>query len=342
MNERFSIRQILACLNVSVFDPVLEPALMKACRGSMERKKERRAFLHYFLMISGMCCAALVCFAGLLPYALPAGVVLTAFSLLGTKYSVKNPAVHFCFKTYLLAGFLLLAAAFFETAPFVVAAVSLAVFLSYSFSPKNSDRKLIVAVLFFFLTAGAFYRYSPVSVPYVLAGFSFLGFCNFIFPLKGLYWRRPSIFFLTVPVLLLLADRVAEMCGLAVPGISVLPLACVFSAELVMLAGFLWKDMEAKECFYVCLLDAALIFLAFFLAPGVTGAVLLLILSFFTDARSMGVFAVVMLAGFLIVLFLSLPMTFVTAGIACLGCAALFGLFYYKLKCLSRRKEGLS
>lgn len=342
MNERFSIRQILACLNVSVFDPLLEPALMKACRGSMERERERRAFLHYFLMISGMCCAALICFAGLLAYALPAGTALVAFCLLGTKYSVKNPAVHFCFKTYLLAGFLLLSAAFFETAPFIVAAVSLALFLSYSFSAKNSDRKLIVAVLFFSLTVGAFYRHNPASVPYVLAGFSFLGFCNFIFPLKGLYWRRPSIFFLIMPVLLLLAARILELCGKAVPGLSVFPLSCVFSAELVLLTGFLWKDMEARECFYVCLLDAGLIFLAFSLAPGAAGAVLLLVLSFFTDARSMGVFAVVMLAGFMIVLFLSLPMTFITAGTASLGCAALFGLFYYKLKGLSRRKETVS
>lgn len=342
MNDRFSIRQILACLNVSVFDPVLEPALMKACRSSMEREKERRVFLHYFLMVSGMCCAALVCFAGLLPHAFPAGAVLVAFCFLGTKYSVKSPAVHFCFKTYLLSGFLLLAAAFFETAPFIVAFVSLALLLSYSFSPKNSDRKLIVAVLFFSLTAGAFYRYNPLSVPYVLAGFSLLGFCNFIFPLKGLYWRRPSVFFLTVPVFLLLAARILEMCGAAVPGISVFPLSCVFSAELVMLTAFLWKDMETKECFYVGLSDAVLVLLAFLLSPGVAGAVLLLILSFLTDARLMGIFAVIMLAGFLIVLFLSLPMTFMTAGSASLGCAVLFGLFHYQLKRLSRKKETVS
>ena len=46
MPSEFSLRQVLACLNISVFDPLVEPALKKACRIDAEQKTAKRDPFH--------------------------------------------------------------------------------------------------------------------------------------------------------------------------------------------------------------------------------------------------------------------------------------------------------
>lgn len=74
MPSEFSLRQVLACLNISVFDPLVEPALKKACRIDAEQKTAKRDPFHNIVSLVVLQAAALICFAGLRPYAVPAGV----------------------------------------------------------------------------------------------------------------------------------------------------------------------------------------------------------------------------------------------------------------------------
>lgn len=153
MPSDFSLRQVLACLNISVFDPLVEPALKKACQIDSEQKTAKRDPFHNVVSLIVMQVAALICFAGLRPYAVPAGVLLVLFGGVGAA-KTGSAASRFFFKVYLLAGLFLLAETVFRFFPFAVPGIVLFFLLRGAFCPTGRETRALLAFWFFYFRCG--------------------------------------------------------------------------------------------------------------------------------------------------------------------------------------------
>ena len=83
----FSVRQALACLNVSIFDADVESVLEHARLNEIERQNEKRNPFHGVPSLFVQAFAAFVCFWGLRAFALPAGAFLTVVCAAGLAWS---------------------------------------------------------------------------------------------------------------------------------------------------------------------------------------------------------------------------------------------------------------
>ncbi|MGN1078807.1 MAG: hypothetical protein ACI4TE_01395 [Alphaproteobacteria bacterium] len=332
MPSDFSLRQVLACLNISVFDPLVEPALKKACQIDSEQKTAKREPFHNVVSLIVMQVAALICFAGLRPYAVPAGVLLVLFGGVGAA-KTGSAASRFFFKVYLLAGLFLLAETVFRFFPFAVPGIVLFFLLRGAFCPTGRETRALLAFWFFISVAAAFGADRPPSLFLLTGFFSFAGVAGLLFPLKNLYWREPSVVFAVLPLFLVLGYETAVLTGSAAPVVqSGLVSAVTFAAEAFMLIFCLRRDLETGEIVLSCLVALGVFLCALLLSGGLAGSAVLFLTAFFTDARVMGRIAAVVFSCFLIIFFLSLPISLSAAGLAAALSGVVFGLFYLHLK----------
>lgn len=332
MPSDFSLRQVLACLNISVFDPLVEPALKKACQIDAEQKTAKKDPFHNIVSLIILQAAALICFAGLRPYAVPAGVLLVLFGGIAVGKAVSS-ARKFFFKIYFLAGLFLLAETMSHFSVFAVPGILLLFLLRGAFCPAGRETRALLAFWFFISVMAAFWTNQPASLFLLTGFFSLAGVTGLLFPLKNLYWREPSVIFAVLPLFLVLGYETAVLTGTVLPfDQSGLMLAVTFTAQALMLIFCLRRDLEAGEIVLSCLVAAGVFLCALLLSGGLAGSAVLFLTAFFTDARVMGRIAAVLFSCFLIIFFLSLPISLFTAGLVAALSGIVFGLFYLHLK----------
>lgn len=310
MSTEISMRQLLACLNISVFDPVMEPALKEVCRIEAEQKAEKRDPFCGMVSQIGMISASLICFWGLRPYALIAGLLL--FVGCGAALCrAKSFMARFFWKTYFLTGLLLLLDASLSVFPIAVPTIFLFFLTRSLFFAQGRWQRYFLSILFFLACFWVFWDSSVV-----LTGiFSFLGTIGLLFPLKKIYLRETGIIFTVFPLILILAENISSLLGMGFFPEEIKSLCIVFSAELATLVVGLRKDMEIEEFFgFFFVLVASFLFGAF-ISVGIEGAFVLFLTAFFTDCPFLGKTAAVLFACFLVLFFLSLPVSLFWAGL---------------------------
>ncbi len=333
MPSEFSLRQVLACLNISVFDPLVEPALKRACQIEEERKLvvKRNPFYGVFSLIV-LQSAALLCFFGLRPYAVSAGVSLI---LLGSLSFGKTltAAWRFFFKIYFFAGLFLLAETLFYISPLIVQGMVLLFLLCKALSVNGRESRVLSAFWFFISVLAPFLSGQTVSLFLAIGFFSLIGSAGLLFPLKNLYWREPSIIFAVLPLFVILEYETVWLTrGGAFVDQGNFVMAVMFSVQLLMLIFCLRKDLDPGEIVLSCLAVAGVFFCALFLSGGMAGSAVLFVTAFFTDARVMGRIAIILFSLFLVVFFLSLPISLFAAGLVAALSGIVFGACYLRLK----------
>ena len=322
MSIDLTIRQLLACLNVSVFDPLMEPALKSAAVVQEERDDSRNAI---FLCI-GMFVAAFLCFLALRPYSLQAGGTLFLICGVLLKKTACFP-VRVLAKTYFLSALLLLGERLFSYSP--LAAVSVLVFFFFRslFSEKDGLFRVLISVVLFIGTCVAFKNESVFFAGF----FSMVGTAGLLFPVKKAYVKEAGTVFSLLPLLFLLMNDVYLLQNAGVVrGYLVFPAA--FMADFLLLVFLLRRDSDAAELIRL-LAGAFVLFLCgFFLSAGIQGATVLFSLAYFTDSPKLGITAVVLFGLFLLVLLLSLQISLFVAGMTALCVAAFFEYLYFRLR----------
>lgn len=332
MQPDFSLRQVLACLNVSVFDPLVEPALKRACRIDAECKEiKEKAFYSVFSLIV-LQLAALICFIGLRPYAVFAGICSI---LLGSICFKKTLSAkwRFFFKIYFFAGSLLLAKTLFNISPLIVQGIVLTILLRAALFANGRETRALLAFWFFVSVAAPFGVDRSVSLFLLLGFFSLVGSAGLFFPLKGLYWREPSIVFAVLPLFIILGyETIGLIENGAVIDQSNLVFAVTFTVQFLTLIFCLRKDLDPGEILLFCLAAGGVFLCALLLSGGLAGSAVLFVTAFFTDARVMGRIAIILFSCFLLVFFLSLPISFLAAGTVAAFSGIAFGICYLRLK----------
>ena len=311
MSVNFSVRQLLACLNVSVFDPVKEPALKKIG----QTKTETQTSFYNIPSLIIMMIIASVCFYGLRSYSFPAGSVL--FIVCGLALQKSNSgAVRFFFRTYFFAGAFLLTQAVFWLSPVVMMALLFVLLVRSFFCPADVWQRIVLAVRFFFLLQ---------SLPIVpLALLSFLGTAGLLFPIKGMRNREAMYVFAVLPVLSLLIEK---MTGSLSADSWVW--TGVFTSSFLLLIFRLYRDLEIGELSLFVIGALVLFFCGILLSVGIEGSIVLFLVAFFIDSAFLATAAILLFTSFLIVCFLSLPVSLVGAGIISL----IAGCFFLLLRC---------
>lgn len=338
MPADFSLRQALACLNVSVFNPAVEPALKQACRIDAECKTAKKDPFHGLFALIVLQLAAFTCFAGLRPCALWAGTVLTLAGLIAAA-KTKNAAFNRFAKVYLWAGLMLLGEKLFSLLPAVVPALILPVLLSGMTKQSRRERRILGS---FWLTATVFaaaFHHAPAAVFPIAGLFSLIGAAGLLFPLKGFYDREPSIVFILSPLFLKLGLETSAMTGWTAPVPSGSVSAAAFAMQGVLLTLALCKDLESGEKALFWLSDAALFVFAALVSDGMAGAAALLAVAYFTDARSLAKTAAALFAAFLAVFILNRPASLSSAATFCAVAGLLSALLFRHLKRRFASKE---
>lgn len=311
MSVDFSVRQLLACLNVSVFDPVNEPALKKIGQTKTEKLTYSIPSLVMMIIIAS------VCFYGLRSYSFSAGSFL--FAVCGLALQKTNSAVaRFFFRTYFFAGALLLIHAIFSFSPVVMMTVLFVLMTRSFFCLSDAWQRIVLAALFFVL-----FQNLPI-VP--LGLFSFLGTAGLLFPIRGTRNREAMYIFTVLPMLLLLAEKVTGSSADSFVWTG------VFTANFLLLIVRLYRDLEIGEFFLFIAGAVALFLCGILLSAGIEGSIVLFLTAYFIDSTFLGNVAVLLFVGFLIVLFLSLPASLFGAGIVSVIAAIFFALLRYRLK----------
>ncbi len=333
MPADFSLRQTLACLNVSVFNPAVEPALKQACRIDAERKTAKKDPFHGLFSLIVLQLAAFACFVGLRPYAVWAGTALTLAGLVAAA-KTKNAAFHRFATVYLWAGLMLLGEKLFFLLPAAVPALIFPALLSGMAKQSRRERRILGS---FWLAASVFaaaFRLAPAAVFPIAGLFSLIGAAGLLFPLKNVFDREPAIVFILSPLFLKLGLETAALTGWTPPVTSGCVSAAAFALQGVLLNLALRKDLESGEKALFWLSTAALFAFAALVSDGMAGAAVLLAVAYFTDARSLAKTAAALLIAFLAVFILNLPVSLSSAATLCAVAGLLSALL---CRCLKRR-----
>ncbi len=340
MSTDFSLRQLLACLNISVFDPLVEPSLKKACQIDAEQKAEKKNPFHSVFSLIVLQIAALLCFYGFRSHSFSAGLFFVLFGGM-FLYKTTSQGYHYFFKIYFLAGLLLWGEKLFLFSPFLVAVLLLFFLLRNLTNPKARDNRVLSALWFFGVVVWTVFLFYPEFFSWTLCFFSLLGVLGLLFPLKNIYFREASVIFSVMPLFLLLVSELfcleqkTFFCSR-----NEFLIAFTFFAEFFLLFFCLRTDLETNETFSFLFADFLLFLTGLFLSNGLSGTITLFTIAFFTDARDLGRSAIILFSCFLLTFFLSLPLSFLTAGWVCSFSGLVFALFYIRLKrfCLQENK----
>ena len=328
------MRQLLACLNISVFDPVLGPALDKVCRIDEKQEKETGNPFHTPVALTGMLSAALLAFYGLSAFPLAAGAVLFTVCGLALRHATSD-GLRYVLKTYFFSGFLLLMKALFVFSPAVMTGCLFVCFVRGLFRPTGRWQRVVLSVLFF----GSVCYLSGNGVFWALGAFSVAGTALLVFPLKNVYGSQAGFVFTILSVAGLLAADLASATGAALPLYGEEWLVVSFTLDLLLLLSGLWRDMEANELFGAGVGIVVLLAVGLAFSAGIQGSFVLFVVAFFSNSVVLGKIAAFLFACFLMVFFLSLPVSLFSAAVACAFAGLIFEVFRYRLGRFSFRKK---
>ena len=334
MSIDFSMRQLLACLNVSVFDPTVEPALRKACAPEKDLETGQNNPFYNAVSLIGMLCASLLCFYGLRPY--PFAVGMPLFIICGiAMYRTTSYTLRFFLKTYFISGAFLLTEACFRVFPASVTFLLFVLLMIGIFRPVGRWQRILISVLFFFSVCFIFHD-RPI-VP--LALFFISGTAGLLFPLKNVYVREPAFIFAIFPLLLILIGEIFAVPEIVALSRESLKISVVFTSGLLLLFVGLYRDMEIEEFFKFCAGSVALFACGVFFSVGMEGSLALFLIAFFTNCTALGRIAVILFTCFFVLFFLSLPLSLFFAGTMSLAAGVVFELFRFWLRHLSVKEE---
>lgn len=341
MSSDFSVRQLLACLNISVFDPLVEPVLKKACQIDAAQLTKKKDPFHGIFSLIVWQIASFICFLGLRPYAVPMGLLLIVFCAVAIK-RITSVSGRFFFKVYFFSGVLLLAEKLFCFFPFIVPVIILCFLLQSAFCLQKREMRAVLAFWFFITVLLIFWNHFRNFVPVVIGCFSLVGITGLLFPLKNVYWREPSVMFAVLPLFFILFYETAVLIQIMTPMFqnrSVIAFFVMF--ESLMLIFCLYKDLDLSEFILFCLVTIGLYMCTFLLSDGLGGSVVLFFTAFFIDAHHLGRIAAILFTCFLILFFLSLPISLFAAGMVSMLSGILFVLcrLYIKRKILWEKER---
>ena len=325
MATEFSIRQLLACMDVSVFDPVTERALKKVA--GMETALEKEPQTDVVSSIT-MFLAAFICFWGLRPYPYMTGIPLF-FCCAAALHGKNSPVTVFWLKTYLLCGSFLLTEALFKVSPAGMT-FFLSLLLFYSlFRVSGGWRRTVVSGLLFCCAYFCFPDHPAVS----LILLPVLGTLELLFPLKRIYAREPAEVFTILPLFFLLGEEIRQ--GMSCP--LVFPL--LFTLQLILLGIGLYRDLETGEKIRFFFETVCLSVCGFFLSAGLEGSVVLFFLAYFTNMPAFAFIATVLFVLFLILSLMASSLSLMSAGVAALIAGVIFALVWRRTGWLLKRKQ---
>ena len=321
----FSVRQALACLNVSIFDADVENVLEHARLNEIERQNEKRNPFHGVPSLFVQALAAFVCFWGLRAFALPAGAFLTVVCAAGLARS-RSLIARYVFGAYFGAGVLLLVKALFAFAPAFAVLASGALSAAACAEPVRRAQRIQAAALFFVVCAIAVLPFGSGAAGIVLSIFCMSGTIGLMFPARQIRWRETAIFF-TAALIGVLPHGIPNGAGAAV---------CLTETALLLFA--LRKDAEAGEKAALVLWGIAVSVAASVLGGGFALSAAVFATAYFTCGRALGKVAAAVFLWFWGLFLLSLPCSFETASvIGVVSGTAFFGL---SLRLKKQKREG--
>lgn len=339
---QLSVRELLACLDISVFRDETALALERLEDERVCREASRRSFFENGLLFAGMAgsAAAVVAACRLLPYAGWAGL---AASLLFYQLYAFIPVVWgrcLCW-AYFTAGEFLLVQSVAVEAPAVAALVAGCFFL---LSCRKTDDVLclgIAAFVFcFFLTSSSFAVLKTDALNFIIPFFAFAGYGACAFPCTKLFPRVCVFIFLIWPLLLLAGVSAGQVAGIWTD-VSVSGAAFAFFAEFLFLNWALRAETDRRE--KALCLSAVLLALvaAYAVSPGIVGASALFCLAFLIDSKALAVFSAAAIPVFSGLYVLAMPADLETAAKVCFGVFIVLFLLQLRLKTLIKRyREG--
>lgn len=334
MASELSIRQLLACLDVSVFDPAMEPALKKAGDIEAEQEKENTDSFHTVPLLVVMAFAASLCFYGLKAYPFAAGLPLFVFCRMALQ-KTTSALKRFFLRTYFSCGFFLLIKGLFDISPVLTTAL-LFVFLVYSlFKPAGRWQKAVLSVSFFFCMS-----FLCRNILFLgMSLFSIAGTIAFLFPLKNTGGRITETVFTVFPLLLVLAgDILSVSTGMPrIQGEWMMALTLAVEALLPLFA--LWRDTEVNERFLFLTGAVALFLCGSFVSVGIEGCCVLFLIAFFINSAALAKTAMILIACFLATLVLSLPVSLFSAAVVCVVTGGAFEFLRYRSGRFAAKKE---
>lgn len=274
---RMTVRQILSCLDVSVFSEKNEAALLTGGKlsPSLPETDGDLDFGRKALIWTG---AAALLFA--FSKTAAAGIVLTAAGILLYRLTKKDvPA-----ETLLLGGVLILTAALAVRSPVTAAAAS-GVLLSLSVaSPDRNGFVADTALLF----AGTLLFAAGKEGALTMAGLlSAAGTGLFLFPAGRCYWRKAAVVFMILPLIVFAAAETAPLFGRTAAVPSRAPVYAVV-AEALMLFVPLYRDLNAKERIAGIACAAAAGLCAALFSAGAAACFVLAGVAYFTNGLCLG------------------------------------------------------
>lgn len=333
----FSVRQVLACLNVSIFDADVESVLEHARLNEIERQNEKRNPFHGVPSLFVQAFAAFVCFWGLRAFALPAGAFLTVVCAAGLARS-RSLIARYVFGAYFGAGVLLLVKALFAFAPAFAVLASGALSAAACAKPVRRAQRIQAAALFFVVCAIAVLPFGSGAAGIILSIFCMSGTIGLMFPARQIRWRETAIFFTAAPLFAWAAYDTAALIGVLPRGIPNGAGAAVCLTETALLLFALRKDAEAGEKATLILWGIAASVAASVLGGGFALSAAVFATAYFTCGRALGKVAAAVFLWFWGLFLLSLPCSFETASvIGVVSGTAFFGL---SLRLKKQKREG--
>ncbi len=321
-----NVRRMLACLNVSVFAENMLPGLRKRAEAFASEREEGIPFLVRAVLYAAAAVTVLCLSAALysLPYALTAGgagAVLSGAALVFAKGKMFRLFLGACFTAFELSA----AAALFGISPFGAAFLTFAVFVRDGREGAEAYRQVFSILIFCFFWGAALYT---AVRPYAVDGFAVLSIPGFVFlarPSPRACGKAASSLLLVLPPTLLLFCRFAALNGvfLCSPGLGT---CLVFCVEFLLLAFWLWPDMDGTERALAVFLGMLAGAAAFGGMPGAVASVLILFLAFLTDSIPLAAAGAVLLTCFAGAGLLSVSTGFGGGALVC-GTAGLAALF---------------
>lgn len=326
-----SVRQTLACLNVSIFDADVENVLERARQNEIERQKEKRNPFHGVPSLLIQAAAALVCFWGLRAFAWSAGAALTVVCGVGLARSRSLPA-RYLFGAYFGTGVLLLIKALFVLNPVLAVLPTGAMSAAACVKPVRRAQRIQAAALFFAVCVAACLPLGGGVSGAVLALFCVSGTVGLMFPAREIRWRETAVVFTAAPLFVWAGYDAAALSGVLPRGIPDAAGAAVCLAETALLLFALRKDAEAGEKAALALWGSGAAVAACFLGGGFALSASVFATAYFTGGRALGKVAAAAFLWFWGLFLLSLPCSFETAAGIGAACAAAFSGLSARLK----------
>lgn len=339
MSFSLSVRQLLACLDVSVFSDENALALEKLAK---ERETERhRAFFETVLLAAGMAGCIAATFSACRESAFAPWIGLGLLAAFFQMHNFVSVVWGRCLCwAYMTAGELLLIVSVFPETPLFATVLSGAVFFAANGKTRDVLCRLLSASVFVCTAAAACFPVFGtgalnVAVPFL----SFAGFIAYAFPSVKFPPRYAAGVFSGGALCLLAAVQACRTAGYMTEySFEALPPA--FFAEFLFLIWALRRETERRE--------KALFFAAAFTAlvcgycasAGVAGASALFCAAFLADAKADARFAVVAGLVFCVLFVLNLPEDFNAAASECFLIFAVLFALRLAFKARIGRKEG--